>query len=134
MRRILPKKRRAVEKEGPPRFIYPLVALALASWAGWGYLLFIVPPEGITARALFLAALFFGLFFTLAFLSYEIVRFIRPADRPHEIVARWGRRSFFIAAFFTLCGVMVLLGIANPFNIGLFGLILFLAEVQLSRR
>jgi len=131
MRKILPK--RTIKREGTPRFIYLIGFLAYASWAGWGYILYFVPPDKLTNQLIFLVALFFALFFTLTFLLFEITKLI-TGGKPAETFYPSARRAFLIAAFISLSGSMRLLGIANPLNLSLFGLILLLTEVQLSHR
>lgn len=131
MRRVLPKVKRT-RREGTQRFLYLIAFLALASWAGWGYLLFFVSPSGLRGRALFLISVFFGLFFTLTFLLCEASS-IFTGGEPHGIFVTAVRRAFFVALFITFAGSMKLLGIASLLNITLFGLILLLTEIQLSR-
>lgn len=133
MWKVLPKKKR-IKREGMPRFLYLLTLLAFASWAGWGYLFFFVPPDELLPRILFLLTLFLALFFTFTFLFYELSRLFRPAGLPAEALAKAGRRAFLIATFFGLAGAMKLLGIVNPLNLVLFGTILLLTEIQFSRR
>lgn len=132
MRKILPKKRK-VKKEGTPRFLYLLAFLAFASWAGWTYLLFGVPPDEAITQILFLGLLFCASFFTLTFLFYEGSSLIDAKELPSLKLRRVGRRAFFIAAFICFSGAMILLEIANIFNLTVFGLILLLAEIQCSR-
>lgn len=131
MKRVLPKKRR-IRREGMPRFLYPISFLAFAFWAGWGYLLFFVPPDGLIAQILFLGTLFLALFFTLTFLFYEISSLFKKV-KPRELFYPAARRAFIIAAFFGLAGAMKLLKIANPLNLILFGMILLLTEIQITR-
>ena len=132
MRKFLPKKRR-VEKTGLPRFIYLLVFLAFSSWIGWAYLLLKIPPAKTITKISFLGFLFFALFFTFTFLFYETGQLLRPGGLPHEVLRTGGRRAFFLALFFSLTGALALLEAASPLNVGLFGLILALIEIQLSR-
>jgi hypothetical protein len=131
MRRVLPKGKR-IRRERTPRFIYLVAFLALTSWAGWGYLLFSVSPSGLTGQALFLISAFFGLLFTLTFLLYEGASIFTGRD-PHKIFIAAIRRAFFIALFATFAGAMKLLEVVNLLNLTLFGLILLLTEIQLSR-
>ena len=130
MRRTLPKRK--IRREGMPRFLYPIAFLAFASWVGWGYLLLFVPPAEPINRALFLGTLCLALFFTFSFLLYEVSSLFREA-KPRELFYPAVRRALFITAFFGLAGAMKLLEIANPLNVILFGLILLLTEIQLSR-
>jgi hypothetical protein len=131
MRRVLPKGKR-IRREGTPRFLYLIAFLAIASWAGWGYLLFFVSPSGLTGQVLFLISAFFGLFFTLTVLLYEAAS-IFTGGEPHRVFIAASRRSFFIALFTAFAGAMKLLGIVNLLNLTLFGLILLLTEIQVSR-
>ena len=130
MRRTLPKRK--IKREGMPRFLYPIAFLAFAFWAGWGYLLFFIPPNKLISRILFLGVLFFALFLTFAFLFYEISSLFRKV-KPRELFYPAARRALFIAAFFSFAGAMKLLGIANPLNLALFGAILLLTEIQITR-
>lgn len=115
-----------------PRFLYLVSFLAFASWTGWGYLLFFVPPNTPITRILFLATIFLALFFTFTFLFFEVSHLFKSA-KPNELLYSATRRAFFIAVFFGLAGVMKLLEIATPINLILFGAILFLTELQFSR-
>ncbi len=130
MRRILPK--RTIKREGTPKFIYLVALLAYLSWAGWGYTLAFVPPENLTNQFIFLTTLFFALFFTVTFLLYEASNLTTQA-KPAEIFYPAARRAFLIATFISLSGAMKLVGIGNLFNLTLFGLILLLLEVQITR-
>lgn len=132
MRKVLPKKRK-IKRGGTPRFLYLLVLLAFAFWAGWGYLLFSVPPDTPTTQIIFLGLLFLALFFTLTFLFYEGSRLIKPEGLPAEALRKGGRRAFLLALFLSFAGGMQLLKIATPVNSALFGLILLLTEVHFSR-
>lgn len=131
MRRVLPKRK--IRREGTPRFLYLISFLAFASWAGWGYLLFFVPPDKTVARILFLGTLFLALLFTFTFLLYEVSSLFRKV-KLHELLYPAIRRAFFVASFFGLAGAMKLLEILNPLNLVLLGTILILAEIQLTRR
>ena len=130
MRKILPK--RTIRREGIPRLLYLISFLAFAFWAGWGYILFFIPPDKLINQLLFLGVSFLALFFTFTFLLHEISSLIKKA-KPAEIFYPAARRAFLIAAFFSLVGTMKLLGIANPINLVLFGLILLLTEIQITR-
>lgn len=130
MRKTLPK--RTIRREGIPRLLYLVSFLGFASWVGWGYILLSVVPDKLINQLLFLGVLFLALFFTFTFLLYEISSLVRKA-KPTELFYPTVRRSFFIAAFCSLAGVMKLLKVANPINLILFGLILLLTEIQLTR-
>jgi len=130
--KCLPKKKRKSRKEGTPKFLYLLVFLAFASWTGWAYLLLSVPPDAPITRILFLGLLFLALFFTLAFLFYEAANLIK-GGHPRELFLVSTRRALLTATFVCLTGAMKLLEIATLPNVGLLGLILLLAEIQLSR-
>lgn len=132
MRKVLPRKRK-IKREGTPRFLYLLVLLAFAFWAGWGYLLFSVPPDAPITQIIFLGLLFLALFSTLTFLLYEGSRLIKPGGLPAEALRKGGRRAFLLALFLSFIGGMQLLKIATPINSALFGLILLLTEVHFSR-
>ena len=131
MRKILSKK--TIKRDRTLKFPYLLALLAYAAWGGWGYLLFFVPPSSTATKILFLTALFFGIFFTLTFLYYEVRRLINPGTLPSEALRVGGRRSLLISIFITLVGAMKLMDIANMLNLVLFGLILLLTEIQISR-
>lgn len=133
MWRVLPKKKR-IKREGMPRFLYLLSFLAFASWAGWGYLFFFASPDKPSNRILFLLTLFLALFFTFTFLFYEASQIFNAGAPPSPRLQGAGRRAFFIAAFIAFTGAMKLLGIANPANLALFGIILLLTEIQITRR
>jgi len=130
MRKTLPK--RTVRREGIPRFLYLISFLAFVFWAGWGYILFNVAPDKLINQLLFLGVSFLALFFTFTFLLHEISTLIKKA-KPTETFYPAIRRAFFIAAFLSLAGAMKLMQIANPINLILFGLILLLTEVQITR-
>jgi hypothetical protein len=131
MRRVLPKRSSPGTKT--PRFLYPLALLAFASWGGWGYILFFVSPDSLLEQALFLLTLFLALFFTGTFLLYEITTLIK-GGKPNELFYPAARRAFFLSSYLSLSGAMVIAEVANTINLVLFGLILILTEVQLSRR
>ena len=131
-RKILPRK--SSKRVKTPNFIYPLVLLAFVSWGGWGYTLLFVQPTTLSGKALFLATLFLALFFTLTFLFYEAAAVLLRKGKPREIFYPAVRRALFVASFVSLSGVMVLTEVANTINLVLFGLILLLTEIQLSRR
>jgi hypothetical protein len=130
MRKVLPKK--TVKRKKKPRFPYLMAALAYIAWAGWGYMLFFVPPNTVVRKLLFLAAFFFAFLFTLIFLFYEVGRLINPGDLPSGALQTSGRRALFTAAFLSLAGALKLLGVGSLLNLTLFGLILLLIEVHLS--
>ena len=129
-RKILPK--RSTHRDTTPKIIYLIGFLAYVFWGAWGYILFNFPPDNIRNRLFFLGALFAAFFFTFLFLFYEIGK-ITTGKAPSVVFYPAVRRAFFAAIFFALWAIMSLLGIASLINIGLFGLILLLTEVQISR-
>lgn len=130
MRKILPKRR--TKRDATPRIVYLVGALAYLFWAGWAFTLFKLPPDSSPYRLLFLGTLFLALFSTFLFFFYEGGKILTRRS-PAVLFYPATRRSFFVAAFFTLAAGMKLVGISNLVNVSLFGLILLLVEIQLSR-
>jgi len=130
VRRFLPKH--TIQRERTPRFLYLLSLLAFASWGGWGYLLLFVPPDKLGVQILFLLILFLALLFTLTFLFFEITSLFKKRG-SRELFYLSARRAFFIALFTGFAGALKLLKIVSLPNLILFGLILLLTEIQLSR-
>ena len=129
-RKILPKH--STHRDATPKIIYFIGLFAYLFWAGWVYILLKLSPSLLTNRLLFLGTLFGAVFFTFLFLFYEGGK-ISTGKAPPIVFYPAVRRAFLAAIFLFFWFAMSLFSIANPINIGLFGLILLLVEIQISR-
>lgn len=129
-RKVLSKRK--TKRDTTPKIVYLIGILAYGAWFGWGYILLKFSPDSLPNRLLFLGGFFLALFLTFLFLFYQAGK-ILTSKAPSVVFYPAVRRAFLVGGFFFLLGVMKLLGIFTLTNAGLFGLILLLTEIQISR-
>lgn len=127
-------------------FIIPIFLVAAASWAFFGYIVWVVPPEMdgtlvISNLIYFLASGSLALGLTSGLVLYFIgsiflpeVRGAETAKAPKKLLFRSFRRGFFFSVLISSVVALNIFGLLNILNAALVIGIILLAEIYFSGR